>query len=257
MTTFLKLSLALSLVVAGCSNASSEDSVATEPADFETTGTQSEPEGAEETTTSLEQAGADASSEIWDGEEAELFAQKGENFIVVGVAYNDLLNLRATPSASAEILLGARPTGDELTSTGRTWEVSGSYWYEVEFRGETGWINSRFVAYEGLTFDETSDVVAANDGELPAAETLIDLADFVSQQFVSQDVQSEVIQVSEVEIGDLYTVTYDVIGLADDAAKGSRLQVFGVEDESGEAIVLKSVEVTDLCLRGAGDQGCV
>jgi hypothetical protein len=54
-------------------------------------------------------------------------------------------------------------------------------------------------------------------------------------------------------VGDLGEVTYDVIGLGDDAVRGLRLHVFGQPIDEGFS--LKTVEMTALCGRGADDDG--
>ena len=56
-------------------------------------------------------------------------------------------------------------------------------------------------------------------------------------------------------VGDLGEVTFDVIGLLDDAQLGWRLHIFGQPTEGGEGFSLKSVEGTALCGRGVTDDG--
>lgn len=55
------------------------------------------------------------------------------------------------------------------------------------------------------------------------------------------------------ETGDLGEVTWEVLGLADDSVWGLRLHVFGTPVPDGFS--LKSVEQTDLCLRGGSPDG--
>jgi hypothetical protein len=57
-------------------------------------------------------------------------------------------------------------------------------------------------------------------------------------------------------VGDLGEVTYDVIGLGDDAVYGYRLHVFGEPVTDGFS--LRTVERTYLCSRGVdADELCV
>jgi hypothetical protein len=59
-------------------------------------------------------------------------------------------------------------------------------------------------------------------------------------------------------VGDLGEVTFDVVGLLDDAQLGWRLHIFGQPTEGGEGFSLKSVEATALCGRGVTEDGlCV
>ena len=59
-------------------------------------------------------------------------------------------------------------------------------------------------------------------------------------------------------VGDLGEVTFDVVGLLDDAQLGWRLHILATPDEGGEGFGLKSVEATAFCGRGVTDEGyCV
>ena len=50
-------------------------------------------------------------------------------------------------------------------------------------------------------------------------------------------------------VGDVGEVTYDIVGIPDDAGLGYRLLVVGSPDEDG-GFTLDALEVTDLCSRG-------
>lgn len=77
-------------------------------------------------------------------------------FDVAGVAANDTLNIRATPSASGEILgtLAPDATGIEVTGL----DASGQ-WGQVNAGEQAGWVSMRYLAYR-------TDVWAP--GKLPA-----------------------------------------------------------------------------------------
>ena len=86
----------------------------------------------------------------------------------------------------------------------------------------------------------------------------VDLGTLVAETFASEDPASTIVQVTAPLVGDLGEITYDVIGLGDDAQVGWRVHVFGAEDEGAEFFGLKSAEVTALCGRGVTDEGlCV
>jgi hypothetical protein len=55
-------------------------------------------------------------------------------------------------------------------------------------------------------------------------------------------------------VGDLGEVTYDVVGLGDDALGGVRIHIFG-DPAEGEGFILSSVERTFICSRGVTDDG--
>jgi hypothetical protein len=78
----------------------------------------------------------------------------------------------------------------------------------------------------------------------------------VAETFVSPEPSSEIVMTVGPTPGDFAEVTYDVIGLGDDAVTGVRLHVFGIPADGG--FTLTSVESTDLCARGVTEEGpCV
>lgn len=60
---------------------------------------------------------------------------------VVNVSSNDALNMRASPTTNSDVIGSIPYNGQTLVSTGN---VQGS-WVEVNWAGQTGWVNERFV----------------------------------------------------------------------------------------------------------------
>ena len=173
--------------------------------------------------------------------------------MVVGVAFDDVLNLRELPGVPYEIVSGIPPTAKNVFAHGITRQLSTSFWIAVEHGNFAGWVNYRFVGYEGQTDDATSEVVA-DLGELPTAETVLNLGMIVAETFASSDEPvSSIVVVEAPTLGDLGEVTIDVIGLGDDALLGFRLHVFAQPD--GDGFGLKSVERTIICGRGITSDG--
>jgi hypothetical protein len=170
---------------------------------------------------------------------------------VIGVAHDDVLNLRAAPGADQTIVGEIPPTYDGLVASGDTRELPGSFWIGVDYEGTPGWVNLRYVGYLGDTTDETALVIGQVDG----AETMLDLGFLVASTFASEEPPSEIVLVEAPTVGDLGEVTYDVIGLGDDALRGVRVHVFGTPIT--EAFALRTVEVTALCGRGVDSGACV
>ena len=138
---------------------------------------------------------------------------------------------------------------------GHTRDIGRSFWIEVDFDGVFGWVHLGFIAYQGLTDDLTSFVVEQM-GDRPSAASMTELGRVVAEQFVSEDVESDVVKVIDETVGDLGEVTFDVVGMADDSVRGVRLHVFGEPFEGGFA--LRTLEVTYLCGRGVTEDGvCV
>ena len=122
---------------------------------------------------------------------------------VVGVAFDDTLNVRADPDASALIVGELDPWSTDFTVTG---DVDGPpvRWYEVELPdGTTGWVNARFVvgqptvldaaAREALT-DHTVDFIDWFQGDIDgdaADDFLAHRAVFVGGIAIYADIGSE------------------------------------------------------------------
>jgi hypothetical protein len=190
------------------------------------------------------------------GDPIDMGPKAGDVIAVVGVAYDDVLNVREAPGIDQRILAMLDPLEAEVVAVGNARELPHSIWYEVEAGGVRGWISAAYVAYLGDVTDVTAAVIAGF-GEAPAAVTMGDLGEKVAEALASDDPESRITMSVLPSVGDLGEVTYDVIGLGDDALFGLRLHVFGTPHDSGDGFVLKSVEQTALCGRGASDGLCV
>jgi hypothetical protein len=186
------------------------------------------------------------------GEQIDFGPAAGDVLAVIGVAHDDVLNLRSAPGADQEILAGIPPLYSGLIALGHTRELPRSFWIEVEYSSGTGWVNMSFVGYLGDTFDATSAIVD-EVGDLPSAPTMLELGQIVAGVLVSEEPPSELVVSVAPTDGDPGEVTIDVIGLGDDAVRGLRAHVFGSPDSGG--YVLDTVEVTSLCGRGVTDDG--
>ncbi len=93
-----------------------------------------------------------------------------EGYDVVGVAADDVLNVRAEPDASAEIVGGYPPDATGVRISG---EASGEWW-EVEFDGGTGWVHSAFLALPDPLVDDFDERPCNDGGDVDDAGTLSD-----------------------------------------------------------------------------------
>lgn len=185
----------------------------------------------------------------------ELAPVEGAVLAVVGVRYDDVLNVRAAPTADEAIVAELAPVAADFVATGRARLLTQAIWFEVTTAdGIYGWVASRFTARIGPTFDVTSDVIDRL-GATPTADTMLELGEIVADALRSSDptITPQIVPVVGPTVGDLGEVTYDVVGLGEDAAVGVRAHVFGQPGEGGEGFTLKSVEATDMCspVRGA------
>ena len=188
------------------------------------------------------------------GEPIDFGPAAGDTLAVIGVAHDDVLNLRVGPGADQDIVGEISPTYDALTAVGQTRQLPGSFWIAVDYEGTDGWVNLRYIGYLGDTTDATQTVID-NLGEVPGAETMLDLGFIVAESFASKEPVSDIVLVVAPTVGDLGEITYDVIGLGDDAVRGVRVHVFG--EPIVEAFTLDTVEVTTLCGRGVDAGACV
>jgi uncharacterized protein YraI len=193
---------------------------------------------------------SDTSTTSLLGSPIDFGPQSGDVLAVVGVSHDDTLNLRAGPGPSQQVLATIDPTYAALIAQGETWDTSEAFWIKVAYEGILGWVHFGFVAYLGYTDDVTARVVADLD-DYPVAATMEELGLLISEVFESRDPPSRIVMTVEPMLGDLGEVTYDVIGLGDDAEYGVRLHVFG--ETTAEGFALKTVELTSLCGRGVGD----
>ena len=94
---------------------------------------------------------------------------------VVGVQFDDTLNVRSGPGISFDVAVELEATTTGISGTGNGWRLpSGSLWWEIDTAQGTGWANSRFLSrLDGV--DDLTSLVVSGLGEIPAAETMLDL----------------------------------------------------------------------------------
>lgn len=242
MTRAVALLSALLLVLAACGDDDSDVDA----------GATSTTESTTSSTTPDETTSTTAASGELPGEQIDIFPYEGATLAVVGVAADDVLNVRVGPGASFDVAFTLDPTGT-ATATGVNRQLdSGQIWAQVEQDGSSGWANTAFLLQPGQVTDETA-ALYPTPADLPSAETLTQLATAVADQISSDEPPSEVTVVEGPTVGDessLSEVTVDVIGLGDDALGGYRLHLFAEEDAGGESFTLRTVEQQLLCLRG-------
>ena len=251
MTRVRLTAVALALAVAGCGGADLADST-TSSTPVETTATTTQTTTTQTTATTF---AADTTTSL-PGEQIDIGPRAGDTLAVVGVAHDDVLNVRIAPGTDQPVVQELDPLSDDVVALGNARALPASIWLEVEAVGGSGWASSSFLAYLGGTTDETAAIVETL-GETPAAETMLDLGLMVAEALASDEPPSRIVMSVAPTVGDLGEVTYDVVGIGDDSVRGFRLHVFGTPDSSGEGFVLKSVEQTVLCGRGLAGELCI
>lgn len=185
----------------------------------------------------------------------------GDLMAVVGVAHDDVLNLRSLPGADQPIVETLAPLTDDVVTTGRKRILpdESGIWAEVTHRTSAGWVNASYLGYLGVVDDWTSRVVEANGGRVPSGATMEALGRAVTDALVQTDPADgpRLVQVAPATDGDRGEVTYDVVGLLDDSQLGVRLHLFGAPQPGG-GFTLAAAEATGLCRRGVNDaRACI
>lgn len=255
-TTIAVTLLGLVLAACGAESGTSETSTTVAEATTTTTAAATTTTAAATTTTAAAAttttSGSTATT-ILRGDPVDLGPPAGAELAVIGVAHDDVLNLRAAPGADQPILDEIPPTYDSLVALGESRSLP-AFWTKADYEGTEGWVNMAYLGYIGVTDDITSQVVSDMGGR-PEAATMTSLGRLVAEALASDDPPSLIVNVVEESIGDLGEVTFDVVGLGDDSVRGVRLHVFG--EPSDDGFTLRTVEQTVLCdpARGVDEDG--
>jgi hypothetical protein len=249
---------ALALLAAGCGGGEAGPTTVVPSSTVPTTSTPPAPSTTTlpTTTTSTTTTTAAPTTTTIPGDPIDFGPPAGDVLAVVGVSHEDVLNMRAAPGIDQPIVATLDPLEDDVIALGNARQLPTSIWFQIEVDGTIGWASAAFLAYRGDTTDVTSAVVA-DLGEVPEAETMLDLGRIVVEALASDAPESRIVVSVAPTVGDLGEVTYDVTGLGDDALFGLRLHVFGTPSDSLEGFVLEAVEQTSLCGRGVSNGLCV
>ena len=195
------------------------------------------------------------------GERIEIYPHEGARLAVVGVAADDKLNVRAGPGTDYPVAFTLEPLANDIRATGHNRTVGEGTWAEIDAGGLTGWANVGFLLQPGLVQDLTARWYPS-PAERPSATTMTALAQEVERRWRQESIGSDgtdepgkrVVVVDGPHSGDLAEITLDVLGLHDDSLGGIRLHIFA-EPAAGR-FTLRTIEVTELCLRGVTNGIC-
>lgn len=194
-----------------------------------------------------------------------LCPRQGDMLGVVGIAFDEVLTLRAAPSPDGRVV-GTLPPLTEVVATG----ANRAAWYEVTAAGLTGWAPRGSLLALGGTFDVTATVVDSYGGT-PRATSMLELGRIVTDAVVPCDPATPTTIVVAVAPtpGPLSEVVYDTFTgelCGGDSVAGARIRVTGrqVEDELpatsfARAVVYELVgaESRIFCWRGSDGTSCV
>ncbi len=254
MKTRVVLLIGSALITAACTATSTDPATTTTGAGAVTTSTVPDsttttapsPTTTASSSTATTTAPPSTTTTTLAGEVLDFGPQQGAILAVVGVRHDDVLNLRAGPGTDQAVVAELSPVEHGVVALGNARSLPNSIWYEVEVDGVSGWASSSFLGALGVVGDITSQIVA-DLGGIPGAETMVDLGLIVAESQASTEPASRIQMSVAPTVGDLGEITFDVIGLGDDAVAGIRLHLFASPDDSGESFSLKSVEATTIC----------
>ncbi|MGC0143930.1 hypothetical protein [Pseudactinotalea sp. Z1732] len=265
ITTTAAAALAAALLLSACTGDGEEpppQETATEaeqdetgPDPDETDPDETEP-GEDEQTDEVENGGGPgtepADQADLPGQAVDLYTE-GETVDVVGVAHDDVLYVRELPDPTSPEVTALAPLTSDVVLTGRARQLDDmAVWLELDVEDRVGWANLRYLAYLGMVTDETSQI-----SDPGPQDSMADLAAAVVEDLQEDGAPDLDMTVAEdVQEGDLTTIVVDVQGYADDSINGHRLHIFA-SDEGGDGYRLVSVEATQICTRGATEQGCL
>ena len=185
------------------------------------------------------------------GEEFDIMPHPGAMLVVLGVAHDDVLNVRHLPGLTGDIIATLHPLADDFMFAGRARQLPSSIWWEITTAdGVTGWVSGAYTAAEGVTDDTTAEIVAQIGH--PSGDSIeavgLEVAESVVPDGEEEYVQRIVIVVAASE-GDL--------GGGGDAISGLRLHIFLVDEDDNGTWTLHTVETTVMCdsHRGANPDG--
>lgn len=190
------------------------------------------------------------------GDAFDLMPRTGAVLAVHGVAHDDVLNVRDLPGLTGEIISMLDPLADDFTFAGRARLLPNSIWWEITTADDvTGWVSAAFTAAEGSTTDSTSFIV--DEIGRPSGDSIEAVGLEVAESITEEEYVQRIVVAVAASEGDLAEITYDVVGLGDDAVSGQRLHIFLVDEEDDGTWTLRTVEATFMCHshRGTTSEG--
>lgn len=189
------------------------------------------------------------------GEPIDLYPHEGASLAVAGVDRDDTLAVRSGPGTEFEVVAELEPLAVDVVATGHNRRVDDAIWSEVDAAGQRGWAHSAYLLHLGAS-DDVTDELADPSGDLPRAATVDDLAVLVAELRSSAEPPSRHALIEDAEVGELGSITVDVIGFGDDALGGERLHILAEPVDGG--FVVQTVQRLLLCSRGVTEDGlCV
>jgi hypothetical protein len=171
-----------------------------------------------------------------------------------------VLNVRERPGTRFDVVGTLEPITLDVSVVAPGRLLPSSIWYEVGHDAVEGWVNSAYIGRLGATDDATLEVYGML-GQPLGDDDLAALGATIAYSFLGDEGGGWIALVEPSEGSSptaVGSITYDVVGLADDAIKGYRLIIHATQGVEGGPFALHSVERTYICWRGVDASGlCV
>ena len=208
----------------------------------------------------------------------------GAAMMVVGVRWDDVLNLRDTPNGDIVARLrphlsGGRgaeidvlaPDGDTVIAIaplsgvialGATQELPTTVWHAVSVGGVTGWASDAYLAPDGGPAADLTGLLERHLGNAESYDEFSDIESVVRNVMatVEPDAELTVVSIGGFHEGD-GDLTMDATGVRDERLRGYRVHVFVRAGgdwmvpnpvETAGPFTVSSVNATELCLNSRG-----
>lgn len=186
----------------------------------------------------------------------------GEVLDVVGVRYDDVLNIRDQASVSGSVVATAAPfaANPQLVSGGEglLFNPNGGAWWKVTVDGTQAWASAAFLGQVSPSSEDLFPQLSANMASTTAPDANA-LIDDIAAALADGPTPSVVFSTEPLGIDAIGSeATIDVIGLGDDSLKGWRIQILfnNVFDDINAAnpeivgVELTSATAFPICQRG-------
>lgn len=193
--------------------------------------------------------------DVLPGTPFDEFPVSGAALTVVGIQYDDVLDIRIGPGPEYQIVTTLAPTSaGDAVATGRNRAVESGVWAEIEIGDIVGWANTDFLLQSGPVNDDTATLYPES-ADRPTGESAQELGREVARTYASLEPVSSITVVDQDRDGGITTVIIDVLGLEDDSVGGYRVEVSMSANADGYRV--RSVKTTTLCNRAVSDGVCV
>lgn len=151
----------------------------------------------------------------------------GEVLDVVGVRYDDVLNIRDQANASSSIVATAAPfaANPQLISGGEGLLINGGAWWKLTVNGTPAWANASFLGQVSPNTEDLMPTLTTNMSSTTSADLNALIVD-IAAALAAGPTPSVVLSTEPVGLDAIGSeATIDVLGIGDDSVMGWRIRI--------------------------------